>query len=1055
MKKVLLIVFGLFLVIVSRGQNGLKGDGFNGITTAWNTLLNFDASAGSSRILTTKSTSTTGSYFRLVRNWSSDYTEYGPNNSCTTDVTWDNPGIPYNLAACNSKAMRINCPNTTDNYVFKTPNANTANSFVYFRIQGDIQSVNTISIPNNNYVAVNSDIEIQATLTNVLSSGQGVYIRYSSDNWSSSTISEMSVSGTSATFTIPAVYNTSDKVVRFSVFTSGNGLTINHSDVDWFTINAKTGEQYFYTTINTINFAAINAPLPADIFMGGDFIVNTRAYIPNITNVFSTANTGLKCWIGYNATNSNPTNWNNWVEASFVSKQDNDHVYSANLKSILPNSSNKTFYYAVKYQLNNGDIYYAGTSGQWNNDSASLYIQPFYIFGDALDVAGATWMDSEMYSTEGVNFSATVHLYENNDFMFRYRDRSNNYTYFKDDDANFPSQGTANGSNHITVGSGEGGTYLVLFERNGSNIYRTTLTNCTSDSTPVTWNGSSWDGTPDMTKKIIINGNYTTTASGLTACECQINNGFTLTVADNTYLTVAKKIENNGTIIVKNTGNVIQYSEEVNIGSGSYKVEKDTPAATAYDYVYWSSPVTQANITSVFTDNPQNYIWEFVTENYEDLHSGAYTQTTGSPDGYDDNNDDWRNKNNASFNGGSSNYTMTPGKGYIVMVPGFNTFNPANIGSPSLTPTVTFTGTSAVFNNGIITYDSNQDHTQDEYNYNNNLNFIGNPYPSAISADRFLAENSNVGTLYFWTHKTVVTQNDGPNAYDFNNDDYAQYTSAGGVASSNGGAIPTGNIASCQGFMASVADGFTGDITFNNLMRLSVNNNNFYRQANTTSDKDKIWLNLNGSDVFRQILVAFMPETTDQFDFGYDSNRLYDIYTDDFYSVLEDKRLAIQSLASFNDEIEVPLGLKIQNTGNFSISLDHTQGIFSQTQKIYLEDTQEEIIHNLGEGAYTFTQTAGTDINDRFILRFTNTQLGHEEAVLEDLKLYPNPTKGLLNIAYSGSEPLQVTLYNQVGHMVGTYEGVQVLDLSQLAQGMYFAKIANSQGSVTRKIVLE
>jgi hypothetical protein len=39
------------------------------------------------------------------------------------------------------------------------------------------------------------------------------------------------------------------------------------------------------------------------------------------------------------------------------------------------------------------------------------------------------------------------------------------------------------------------------------------------------------------------------------------------------------------------------------------------------------------------------------------------------------------------------------------------------------------------------------------------FNLIGNPYPSALDADKFLQENRGVlgGTIYFWTHSTAIT----------------------------------------------------------------------------------------------------------------------------------------------------------------------------------------------------------------------------------------------------------------------------------------------------------
>jgi hypothetical protein len=38
------------------------------------------------------------------------------------------------------------------------------------------------------------------------------------------------------------------------------------------------------------------------------------------------------------------------------------------------------------------------------------------------------------------------------------------------------------------------------------------------------------------------------------------------------------------------------------------------------------------------------------------------------------------------------------------------------------------------------------------------FNLIGNPYPSALDADKFYRKNRGArGTIYFWTHSTAIT----------------------------------------------------------------------------------------------------------------------------------------------------------------------------------------------------------------------------------------------------------------------------------------------------------
>src|SRR5690606_36256166 len=81
----------------------------------------------------------------------------------------------------------------------------------------------------------------------------------------------------------------------------------------------------------------------------------------------------------------------------------------------------------------------------------------------------------------------------------------------------------------------------------------------------------------------------------------------------------------------------------------------------------------------------------------------------------------------------------------------------------------------------------------------NSYTSIGNPYASNIDADLFLATNTGVSTLYFWTNTNPYV--DG--AYTGNN--YATYTLMGGVGTSGAendeSNAPDGFVATGQGFI--------------------------------------------------------------------------------------------------------------------------------------------------------------------------------------------------------------------------------------------------------------
>ncbi len=80
------------------------------------------------------------------------------------------------------------------------------------------------------------------------------------------------------------------------------------------------------------------------------------------------------------------------------------------------------------------------------------------------------------------------------------------------------------------------------------------------------------------------------------------------------------------------------------------------------------------------------------------------------------------------------------------------------------------------------------------------------------------------------------------------------------------------------------------------------------------------------------------------------------------------------------------------------------------------------------------------------------------ENPIEKSSVYPNPTKGLVNVAIpSLSEKATITLYDLQGRVIMAKETNQVLTsfgIENLQDGVYLVNIANEQASVTKKIVL-
>jgi hypothetical protein len=352
-------------------------------------------------------------------------------------------------------------------------------------------------------------------------------------------------------------------------------------------------------------------------------------------------------------------------------------------------------------------------------------------------------------------------------------------------------------------------------------------------------------------------------------------------------------------------------------------------------------------------------------------------------------------------------------------------------------------------------------------------NLLGNPYPSALDADKFLTDNSTVldGTLYFWTHSTAIASN------VYSSNDYASYNLTGGVGTDgvtylqggtvapNGGQKPSGKIASGQGFFATGKA--SGTATFNNSMRVGVgsitgDNSQFFKMTNskTTSliEKHRVWLNLTNSEgAFKQTLLGYVTNATNGYDNSYDGESFDGNQFIDFYSVNEDKNLAIQGRAlPFDENDEVSLGFSSTIEGAFSIGIDEVDGLFT-SQDVFIEDKNTNSIKNLKDGPYTFTTESGT-FNDRFVLRFTDKTLGTGTFDKGDSAVLVSNKNKLIKIDSSVEVINKVEVYDLLGRTV--YEKINidanklVLPNLVLNDQVLLVKIILENGkTVTKKII--
>lgn len=534
------------------------------------------------------------------------------------------------------------------------------------------------------------------------------------------------------------------------------------------------------------------------------------------------------------------------------------------------------------------------------------------------------------------------------------------------------------------------------------------------------WNtGTNWkpNGVPTANNCVVIfdndvnitGTNYTGYGLNLTV---KPTGNLNIASSNSSIITDIVNIEAGGVLEVENNASLVQINNVANTGNIIYK--RTAPSIRGFDYVYWSSPVANQNIETIYTSpiSGLKYQW---------------------------------NPTVANGNGGQGNWETASGnmqraKGYIIRGSSNYSMSATNIDA-------TFTG---IPHNGNIPFTiSRGSYTGVPYNgtngiqitnINDNYNLLGNPYPSAIDAQEFLATNTYhattnpsgviYGNVKLWTHgyqpAAIVNPFYGTFTYNYNANDYVTLNYLGASDP-----IGVSNIIkSGQAFLVQMIDGTAGSgtINFSNGMRLdasnnSYNNSGFFRTSTNEFEKHRIWLDLiDSNNIASGTLVGYATDATYGFDTFFDAQAAVPAFMK-IYSLIGNDVYDIQGRSlPFDQNDQVPLGATFVEAGNYTIALNTIDGLFlDSSQNIFLEDKLTNNIHNLKNTPYSFTASAGT-FHDRFVLRFTNTILGNED--FEDnnnVTVFANTN---ININSSVETIRSVQIFDLLGRDIAKFDNI-------------------------------
>ncbi len=290
---------------------------------------------------------------------------------------------------------------------------------------------------------------------------------------------------------------------------------------------------------------------------------------------------------------------------------------------------------------------------------------------------------------------------------------------------------------------------------------------------------------------------------------------------------------------------------------------------------------------------------------------------------------------------------------------------------------------------------------------------------------------------------------------------------------------PLEYIAISQGFFIS-GDSNGGPIVFNNSQReyktegaesVFFRNNNKNNSSKNSAFRDsyklpiiKLGLNYTDSEnrkIHRQIGISFNENNTFEREKGYDSE-LYDESNTDFYWKFpnSDTKYSIAGVQEISKDLEVPLVIDVEKSGDFLIGVDEWNLI---NRKVYIKDKLTQKYYLLNKEKMSLKLETGTYL-DRFALSFEGAPVTSldEELLNNSLIVFYDDSSSEIVIKNETSLEIQkIELYNLLGQKINSFKDfnpdllISRFHVKNPSTAVYIAKVLTSKGEFTKKIILK
>ncbi|WP_249988553.1 T9SS type A sorting domain-containing protein [Polaribacter sp. Z014] len=568
------------------------------------------------------------------------------------------------------------------------------------------------------------------------------------------------------------------------------------------------------------------------------------------------------------------------------------------------------------------------------------------------------------------------------------------------------------------------------------------------------YNGAGTSNAPNTTDgcyKLLVKNTATgslTLTENANVREVEVETGGILSTASNILLQVTNGIQNNGDIRLVGNSQLIQThgGTNLNTGSGNLYVDQKANTSNFYQSGYWSSPVRKAG-TAIGIDFAINDVLK------DGSVATASTSSVGEAVDIDF---------IVGYDGDASSSPIKISKRWLaklidapdwtryldptsaVLKPTYG-WNMKSVGA-----TFTFKGLP---NDGTYTSTITKD----------NYSLLGNPYPSALDSEAFIADNLSAinGTLYLYNSASDNTHVRGSYTGTYTTI-VSRVTIGGGIY------LPIGQAF----FVTREADG-SGTVTFQNSQRTITDVSDTASILAKSNQKNKykseysfpllrlgFSVEIDSDFTYKRQLAVAFRNLTQGYENGFDGE-MFDQKPSDLGLIVKDRELpfVISTVEEFNNEIEIPLILVLDKNRKVTFNIDALENF--DEASIFLNDRLENKFYNLSEEKVVLDLIQGTYSN-RFFITFKKETLSLNDDVFnENFNVYQNDISKELVINNLGEQTInRITLYSLTGKKILKLEKDVLLNneirikTNKISTSLYVIKIKTEQGVTSKKVFI-